>query len=66
MTSNSDKVFPFQAFLSAPTSGLQVESKAQAEQVRSIATQRLLRRIGRVSPDELVDIDAALRLHLAL
>lgn len=66
ITSNTDKVFPFQVLLSAPTSGLQVDSKAQAEQVRSIATQRLIRRIGRVSPDELVDIDAALRLHLAL
>jgi mRNA interferase MazF len=52
--------------LSAITSGLQIDSKAQAEQVRSIATQRLLRRIGRASPGELSDIDEALRLHLAL
>lgn len=66
ITSNTDKIFPFQVLLSAKTSGLQVDSKAQAEQVRSIATQRLLRRIGQVSPAELADIDDALRLHLAL
>ena len=66
VTSNTDKVFPFQVLLSAIASGLQVDSKAQAEQVRSLATQRLLRRIGRVSPGELSDIDEALRLHLAL
>ena len=65
VTSNTEKVYPFQVLL--PTSsGLSVESKAQAEQVRSIATQRLLRRLGRVSNAELGEIDAALRLHLAV
>jgi mRNA interferase MazF len=65
VTSNTDKVYPFQVLLST-ASGLSVDSKAQAEQVRSIATQRLLRRIGRVSSGELAELDNALRLHLAL
>ncbi|BBZ52948.1 type II toxin-antitoxin system PemK/MazF family toxin [Mycobacterium heidelbergense] len=66
VTSNIDKIYPFQVPLSAATSGLAVESKAQAEQVRSIAAQRLLRRIGQVSAAELAAIDDALRLHLTL
>src|ERR1700739_1031457 len=66
VTGNADKVYPFQVLLAAANSGLAVDSKAQAEQVRSVATQRLLRRIGRVSPAELIDLDEALRLHLAL
>lgn len=66
VTSNIDKVYPFQVLLSASNTGLAVDSKAQAEQVRSVATQRLLRRLGRVSPAELTDLDDALRLHLAL
>jgi mRNA interferase MazF len=66
VTSSTDKIYPFQVLLSAATSGLAIESRAQAEQVRSVATQRLLRRIGRVSPAEMSDIDDALRLHLAL
>ena len=66
VTSNTDKVFPFQVFLPATASGLQVNSKAQAEQVRSIATHRLLRRIGQVTPGQLSAINEALRLHLAL
>lgn len=66
VTSNTDKVYPFQVLLSATNSGLAVDSKAQAEQIRSVAMQRLLRRIGRVSPAELTDLDDALRLHLAL
>ena len=66
ITSNIDKVYPFQVLVAAAGSGLGVDSKAQAEQVRSVARQRLLRRIGRVSPAELTDLDDALRLHLAL
>jgi mRNA interferase MazF len=53
-------------FLSAATSGLATDSKAQAEQIRSVATERLRHRIGRVSPAELTEIDQALRLHLEL
>lgn len=66
VTSNIDKVYPFQVLLSAADTGLAVDSKAQAEQVRSVATQRLLRRLGQVSPAELTNLDNALRLHLAL
>jgi mRNA interferase MazF len=66
VTSNVTKIYPFQVFLSAATTGLTVDSKAQAEQIRSIATERLRRRIGRVSPAELAQIDQALRLHLEL
>jgi mRNA interferase MazF len=66
VTSNTDKIYPFQVLLSAGSSGLTVDSKAQAEQVRSIAPQRLLRRTGCVSNAELAELDNALRLHLAL
>lgn len=65
VTSSTDKVYPFQARLSAQ-SGLAVDSKAQAEQVRSVSTERLLHRIGLVSPAELAELDDALRLHLEL
>jgi mRNA interferase MazF len=66
VTSNVAKVYPFQVFLPATTSGLPVDSKAQAEQIRSVATKRLRHRIGRISPTELAALDQALRLHLDL
>jgi mRNA interferase MazF len=66
VTSNTDRVYPFQVLLPAATCGLAVDSKAQAEQVRSIAAQRLLCRLGQVPADVLIQIDDALRLHLAL
>lgn len=66
ITSNTNKVYPFQVLLSPTTSGLGVESKAQAEQIRSVALVRLSQPLGRVSPEELSAIDDALRLHLGL
>jgi mRNA interferase MazF len=66
VTSNVTKIYPFQVLLSSPSTGLGVDSKAQAEQIRSVATERLLRRVGHISPGELADLDDALRLHLQL
>ncbi|HYI61737.1 MAG TPA: type II toxin-antitoxin system PemK/MazF family toxin [Acidimicrobiales bacterium] len=66
VTSAIDRIHPFQVFLSASGTGLPRDSKAQAEQVRSIAVERVGRRLGRLTPSLLTDLDDALRLHLAL
>lgn len=41
MTSNTDRIYPFQLLLPANETGLDVDSKAQAEQVRAVAVERL-------------------------
>lgn len=66
VTSNVSRVFPFQTLLLAARTGLRRDSKAQAEQVRSVAHERIGPVIGRVPPDVLTDLDEALRLHLDL
>ncbi len=66
VTSNVARVFRFQVLLPKGTSGLSRESKAQAEQVRSVAVQRVGARLGAVSPEQLAELDDALRLHLSL
>jgi mRNA interferase MazF len=66
VTSNIANLYPFQVLLAAAKTGLAVDSKAQVEQIRSVATQRLRRRIGQVSPDKLAQLDQAMRLHLEL
>lgn len=66
ITSNTARIYPFQVLLSVTGNGLAVESKAQAEQIRSVAAERLRRRLGRVSSEEMTAIDEALRLHLEL
>lgn len=66
VTSNLDRVYPFQIYLPAAATGLDNDSKAQAEQVRSIDADRLGDRIGVVPGPLLAALDAALRLHLSL
>ena len=40
LTSNVRRVYPYQVLLGAAETGLRVDSKAQAELVRSVATER--------------------------
>ncbi|MEX2423324.1 MAG: type II toxin-antitoxin system PemK/MazF family toxin [Acidimicrobiia bacterium] len=66
LTTNVARVHPFQVLIPAHGSGLERDSKAQAEQVRSVSVERVTDRIGRVPPALMDDVDEALRLHLAL
>lgn len=66
VTSNTKRVYPFQVLLEAARTGLERDSKAQAEQVRSVAVERVGQRVGVVTGDLLAALDEALRLHLAL
>ncbi len=66
ITSNVSRVHPFQVFLSATSTGLERDSKAQAEQVRSVSVERVADAVGRLEPREMQALEAALRLHLGL
>lgn len=66
VTSNVSRVYPFQVFLTAVGTGLHVDSKAQAEQIRSVSVERIGRRAGLLPAETLSALDEALRLHLAL
>jgi mRNA interferase MazF len=66
VTSNVTRVHPFQVHLPAGSGGLTEDSKAQAEQVRSIATERIGALLGQLSPQLMAQLDGALRLHLSL
>ena len=66
MTSNVTRVYPFQVLVPAGKSGLDRDSKAQAEQVRSLSVERVGERLGSVSAPLMLEVDEALRLHLAL
>lgn len=66
ITSNTTRVFPFQVLLPATATGLTSDSKAQAEQVRSIAVERVGRRVGTLTAELSEALDEALRLHLGL
>ena len=66
LTSNITRVFPFQVLLSAEETGITVDSKAQAEQVRSVSVERVGPVLGRLPTHLMTQLDDALRLHLQL
>jgi mRNA interferase MazF len=66
VTSNVTRVYPFQVLLPASECGLRLDSKAQAEQVRSVRIERVGRRLGQLPSPLLSELEDALRLHLDL
>ena len=66
VTSNTTRVYPFQVLLDAASTGLEHDSKAQAEQIRSVAVERIGGRVGAMPAPLLAALDEALRLHLGL
>ena len=66
VTSNVTSVRPFQVLLPAEDTGLPRDSKAQAEQVRAVAVERVGERRGGLTVALQRSLDAALRLQLAL
>ena len=66
VTTNTSTVYPFQVLLPAGATGLDRDSKAQAEQLRAVAVERVGRTLGALTPDLVDALDEALRLHLAL
>jgi mRNA interferase MazF len=67
VTSNVNKVYPFEVFLPAGDSGLPKDSKAQAQQVRTLAKERLTgASAGKLVKPKLEMLEQALRLHLGL
>jgi mRNA interferase MazF len=62
LTSNVSKLFPSEAMVRIAGRA----SKAMADQVTTIAKSRLVRPEGTLTPDEVSDIDRALRIQLEL
>lgn len=59
-----DKIFPHEVIIKAK--GLTKPSKANVAQMRALDRMRIKTKLGRVSDQNLKEIDIALKLHLAL
>ncbi|WP_425146629.1 type II toxin-antitoxin system PemK/MazF family toxin [Deinococcus sp.] len=66
VTSNLKNVYSFQLLLPTERTGLNQDSKAQTELISSVAVSRVLRQLGHVPEDLMRELDARLKLHLAL
>ena len=60
------QVEPFQVLIPAGESGLTKDSKALAEQIRTLSKLRLSHRAGHISGGLMNKIEAALKIHLDL
>jgi mRNA interferase MazF len=66
LSTNTLKLYPFQVLLEASITGLDADSKAQAEQVRTMSKKRI-RGFVKSLPDDIVGkLEQALKLHLGL
>ena len=66
ITSNIERIYPFQLFLPLERTGLNENSKAQAEQIRTIAISRIVRHLGQIPDDLMQNLNAKIRMHLVL
>ena len=64
ITSSTEKIYPFEILLSKDEGGLTNESKAKANQIRTIDKQRLKSKVGKVSGSKIKEIENAILIHL--
>ena len=67
ITSNAEKVFPFEVLLKASQSNLPKDSKILAQQIRTIDKSRLsVKCLGHLSSEVLKKVEQAMKLHLGM
>ncbi|PSN13828.1 MazF family transcriptional regulator [filamentous cyanobacterium CCT1] len=67
LTSQVNRVYPFEVFLAVEDTGLPKPSKAQVQQIRTISKQRIVGQpVGRLDIGPMQNVEAALKLHLDL
>jgi mRNA interferase MazF len=66
ITSNVTKIFPFEVFIKKGVAGLPKDSKGKADQIRTLDITRLIKVLGNLPVDIVAQLDAAIKIHLAL
>ncbi len=63
---NCPRIYPSQVVVRAGQGGLSKDSVAMTEQVRAISKKRLGNLLGRLNPEEMAGVSAALKIALDL
>ncbi len=66
ITSKTEKVYPFEVFLSKEETNLPKDSKVKCNQIRTVDKKRLANFVGSLSSERLKDIEQALLIHLGI
>ena len=62
----TEPLYPTEVLIKAPKGGLQVDSVALLNQIRSIDKQRLIKRLGVLDTVTMEDVDTAIQISLGL
>jgi len=62
----TDRTYPFEVYLPLGTGNLPKNSKAKADQIRTLDRSRIIKRIGRLEKKIMTQVDVAMRLHLQI
>ncbi len=63
---NLERIYPFEVFLSKGSGNLPKDSEIKADQIRTLDKTRIIKLIGKLTKDEIDEIDRAIKIHLAL
>lgn len=66
ITSQISKIYPFEVYLDASKSGLNQDSKAQCQQIRTISKKRIAQNVGKINDQTMLKIEYAIKIHLAI
>lgn len=66
ITSTTAKIYPFEIYLPKGEGNLTNDSKAKANQIRTIDKQRLVKKFGKISKEKLSEIEEAILIHLGI
>lgn len=66
ITSTTEKIYPFEVFLPKGEGNLLNDSKAKANQIRTIDELRLKKRLGKINENKLKEIEQAILIHLEI
>jgi mRNA interferase MazF len=62
----TEPLYPTEVLIKAPEGGLQIDSVALLNQIRSIDKQRLIQRLGVLDTVTMEDVDTAIQISLGL
>ncbi len=60
------KIYPFEVAIPKGAAGLEEDSKILLDQIRTVDKMRLAKRVGRLSPEMMFNVDRAIHLSLGL
>lgn len=66
VTSKTEKIYPFETFISSEESGLPKDSKIKSNQIRTVDKRRLVKFISRIPEEKLKQVEQAILIHLGI